>query len=581
MIDQDQFCRKLTQILTPLAFRESAERKDRGSDADISAWYDTPAATVAAARSSVVHGSNLTAQTPPAIRHAGWGKRRLPEGPCPDEDTLFQACSISKAFQSLAVLHFHSEGVIRSLDDPVKTKLGKTAYEIILQNSVRKGVPEELSAQLLDRMTITQLLSHTAGTTASGFLGYPPQSGHVKTSAEVLQGGLGNANSPPVYIHGISGVQSEYSGGGSTILQAMLENIAGELGFPSYASLMKAKVLTPLGMTRSFYCDAAPLQQSEDNFAAAYQNGTYPLENGQSFHVYPEQGAAGLWTTSLDLVKGLVGVAHTAHGTPLAVKLQENPWIKPEVAQEIFKKRPELGHNDNSYYCGFAVEFLDGEDEFTRDKRLVRISHAGGNEGYRCWNAASFPLPGTVEEGDEVVVHAMACMTNSNHGGGVCGPMVSAVSEIVDGPLGAGPPGGPFSDKAPFVALDPGPSAPSAGWEAYEGQWAIENRAQTLEITTGGAGPSVGIVFSHLEGVVLPLVACAARTGPEMLRLRVSSLDVTLDFGNKGGESSLSLCTGGARLKCTRSPGTAASAKGGEARRGEAKACSDMSCFGV
>lgn len=248
---------------------------------------------------------------------------------------------------------------------------------------MRKGVPEELSAQLLDRITINQLLSHTAGTTASGFPGYPPQSGHVKTSAEVLQGGLGDANSPPVYIHWISGVQPEYSGVGSTILQAMLENIAGELGFRSYTSLMKAKVLTPLGMTRSFSCDAAPLQQSEENYATAYQNGTYTLENGQSFHVYPEQGAAGLWTTSLDIVKGLIGVAHTALGTASAVRLQGNPWIKPEVAQEIFKKRPELGYNDDVYYCGFEVEFLGGEDEFPGDERLVRISHAGGNEGYR------------------------------------------------------------------------------------------------------------------------------------------------------------------------------------------------------
>ncbi|KAL1855352.1 hypothetical protein Daus18300_011070 [Diaporthe australafricana] len=353
--------------------------------------------------------------------------------------------------------------IIKSLDDPVKTKLGKTAYDIILRNSVRKGVPEELSAQLLDRITITQLLSHTAGTTASGFPGYPPQSGHVKTSAEVLQGGLGDANSPPVYTHGISGVQPEYSGGGSTILQAMLENIAGELGFPSYASLMKAKVLTPLGMARSFYCDAAPLHESEENYATAYQNGTRPLENGQSFHVYPEQGAAGLWTTSLDLVKGLIGVAHTALGTPSALRLQGNPWIKPDVAQEIFKKRPELGYNNEAYYCGFKVEFLGGEDESPGDERLVRISHAGGNEGYSCWNAASFPLPGTVEEGDEVVIHAMACMTNSNYGGGVCGPMVCAISGLLDSALGAGPPDGPFAGNAPFVALDPSPSAPSAG----------------------------------------------------------------------------------------------------------------------
>jgi CubicO group peptidase (beta-lactamase class C family) len=273
--------------------------------------------------------------------------------------------------------------IIKSLDEPVRTNLGKATYDIILQNAVSRGVPEDVAAQLLDRVTIAQLLSHTAGTTASGFMGYSPQSDHIKTSAEVLRGGLGNANSPPVYVHGIPGLQREYSGGGSTVLQAMLENIAREKGFPSYALLMKENVLDPLGMTRSFYCDAAPLRQSEANYATAYQNGAYPLENRQDFHVYPEQGAAGLWTTSLDLVKGLLGVAHTALGTSSAVKLHGNTWIKPGIAQEIFKKRSDLAHQGDAYYCGFQVEFLDGEGQFARDGKLVRISHAGGNEGYQ------------------------------------------------------------------------------------------------------------------------------------------------------------------------------------------------------
>lgn len=158
-----------------------------------------------------------------------------------------------------------------------------------------------------------------------------------------------------------------------------------------------------------------------------------------------------------------------------------------------------------------------------------------------------------MDAGDEIVIHAMACMTNSDYGGDLCGPMISAISEMLDSPLGAGPPDGPFSSAAPFVALDPTPSAPSpsAGWTAYEGKWEIKKRAQTLEITTG-PGPSVGVEFSHLKGVLLPLLGCAARKGAGMLRLRVSSLDATLDFGNEGGEASLSLCTGGARLECSR-----------------------------
>jgi len=160
-------------------------------------------------------------------------------------------------------------------------------------------------------------------------------------------------------------------------------------------------------------------------------------------------------------------------------------------------------------------------------------------------------LPSRLEVGDEIVIHAMACMTNSNYGGALCGPMICAISELLDSPLGGGPPDGPYSGNAPFVALDPTPSAPSAGWAAYEGQWKIKNRAQTLEIKRG-PGPSVGVEFSHLKGVMLPLVGCAARKSPGMLRLRVSSLNATLDLGKNGSEVSLSVCTGGARLECSR-----------------------------
>lgn len=148
-------------------------------------------------------------------------------------------------------------------------------------------------------------------------------------------------------------------------------------------------------------------------------------------------------------------------------------------------------------------------------------------------------------------MQAMACMTNSDHGGELCGPMVCAISEMLDSPLGAGPPGGPFSGSAPFVGVDARAGAPAAGWAAYEGQWRVKGRAQTLEIRAG-RGQSAGVEFSHLKGVVLPLVGCAARKGAEMLRLRVSSLDATLDFGSRRGEVSLGLCTGGARLECVR-----------------------------
>lgn len=252
MLDQDRFARELSAVLTPLQFRDGGAR----DPVDPAAWYNTPGVAVAAATASASRGLNAC--------HVEWGATRPPGGPRPDANTLFQACSVSKAFQGLAVLHYISEGVISGLGDSVRPYLAETTCRALLDGSVRKENPGELAAQMFERTTVAQLLSHTAGSTASGFVGYPTSSGHTPTMAEVLQGGFGNANSAAVFVHAVPGVQFEYPGGGSTILQAMLENIgASRDGFASFADLMKAKVLEPLGMKRSFYCGGAALPESE------------------------------------------------------------------------------------------------------------------------------------------------------------------------------------------------------------------------------------------------------------------------------------------------------------------------------
>ncbi|KAF3765983.1 hypothetical protein M406DRAFT_68364 [Cryphonectria parasitica EP155] len=545
MIQQTRFAHDLAKLLTPLPCRAPNSTHEAGpSQPDVTSWYNTSGVTVAAATSSAAaHDANIC--------HAEWGARQLPSGPTPDAETLFQACSISKPFQSLAILHYISEGAISSLDDPVKLYLSEATYRTLLDTSIRRGMPEKLAAQMLDRMTITQLLSHTAGTSASGFLGYPETSSRVLSTTEILKGGFGNANSPAVYVHALPGVQFEYSGGGSTILQAMLENIGAGDGFGSFAELMKAKVLEPLGMMRSFYCGGVRLPEDEGNYATGYQNGVHALEAGE-YHVHPEQGAAGLWTTSVDLVKGITGFAHTLLGTASAIKLNGKPWIRPEVAQVILQKRSELGHGETTYYCGFGVAFFDGEDEFARDEHLVRISHAGGNHGYRCWAAAVLPLPDKIDasQKDNIAIHAQAIMTDSNYGGEIVGPLMAAISEMLDSPLG---PGGlaTYGEFTPFIALEEETIAAEPSLDAYEGEWEIKDRSQTLRIVTR---PKPVVIFSHLQDVELPLWAVAARRGPGFVRLRASSLDVVLDFGAKkgDGEASLTLCTAGSRIKCSK-----------------------------
>lgn len=542
MLDQNQFTKTLTKLLTPLPFRVNNEEGD-SSKVDTSAWWNTPAITAAAAISSSTHGTEVC--------HAEWGTRKIPEGPCPDSETLFQAASISKPFQSLAVLHYVSEGVISSLDDAVKNYLSEATYRTLLENSLRKGMPEKLAAQLLDKTTITQLLSHTAGTVVWAYPGYPSPTTRLPSTTEILEGRLGITNTPATYVHTVPGLELRYSGGGSTIIQAMLENIASKHdGSLSFADIMKTKVLEPLGMKRSFYCGGVALPPDEKNYATAYQNGGNSIDLGE-YHIYPEQGAAGLWTTSTDLAIGITGFANAILGTESAIKIGGKPWIRPEVAQEIFNRRPELGHGSDRYYCGFDVQFFDDKDGLSRDTKLVRLSHGGTNNGYMCWTAAVFPLPSKLEEvrkeGD-IRINAQAVMTNSNYGVDPVGPLLYAFSEILDSTF-IGKSTKVFPCGVPFIALDPSPSTPTAGWQAYEGEWELQDRTQTLRLEVN---PEPVVVFSHLDDITLPLWATATRKDPELLILRLGSLSTVLEFRWKKDENevSLTLVTGSLEIKC-------------------------------
>ena len=93
------------------------------------------------------------------------------------------------------------------------------------------------------------------------------------------------------------GKKYEYSGGGITITQLMLTNITGR----DYASFMQEEVLKPLGMNHSSY--QQPSSDTSELATGYYTNGT--SVKGK-YHVYPEQAAAGLWTTPSDLARYII-----------------------------------------------------------------------------------------------------------------------------------------------------------------------------------------------------------------------------------------------------------------------------------
>jgi CubicO group peptidase (beta-lactamase class C family) len=277
-----------------------------------------------------------------------------------DAETLFQAASISKSVTAMAVVRMAQEGRL-GLDQPVNE---------LLQ---RWKLPEN-EFTVARKVTVRDLLSHTAGVTVSGFPGYPVGS-PLPSLVEILDG-KAPANTPAIRVDVAPGSTYRYSGGGYTVLRLMLEDISGQ----TFNELMQKTVLEPLGMTHSTFLQPLPPDLAKRGAPAIDGQGrTVP----GGWNVYPELAPDGLWTTPTDLAKFAIELWRALRGASRRVLDQKS-------AKEMMTVRLE------HYALGLQV---NGEG------RGVRFRHDGGNRGYRC-RLVFFP-----EIGDGVAI-----MTNGGKG---------------------------------------------------------------------------------------------------------------------------------------------------------------------
>ncbi len=265
--------------------------------------------------------------------------------------TRFQACSISKPVTVLAMLRLVEQGRL-DLDADVNDRL----------KSWR--VPANGGWQ--PRVTLRHLASHSAGLTAHGFPGYP-RGTTVPNLVEVLSG-ISPANTEGVRVDIVPGVQFRYSGGGTTVMQLLLED---STGMP-IADLLRELVLEPLAMEHSGYEQPLP-QAWHDDAATAHDIDGRPIEG--EWHVYPEQGAAGLWTTPSDLASFAMAIQDAAAGNDGAL-------ISAGMAEQMLTPQtpPAPGAERigglNAVGLGPFVRWVDG--------RTTYFGHSGSNEGFRC-----------------------------------------------------------------------------------------------------------------------------------------------------------------------------------------------------
>jgi CubicO group peptidase (beta-lactamase class C family) len=208
------------------------------------------------------------------VRHGGMARA----GHAVDDETLFQVASCSKTVASLAVLTLVRDGRL-ALDAPVNRYLKSW----------------QLPGLRGDTATVAALMSHTAGTSVHGFGGYGP-SEDLPDLFEIL-GGRTPANSGAVRAGPRLFGGFRYSGGGTMVLQALIEDVTGE-PFSAYTS---RAVLRPVGASRATFAITP-----QAAFAYGFYESGLPVEGG--FRRHPESAAAGLWATASDLANILQAV---------------------------------------------------------------------------------------------------------------------------------------------------------------------------------------------------------------------------------------------------------------------------------
>jgi CubicO group peptidase (beta-lactamase class C family) len=289
-------------------------------------------------------------------------------------ETLFQAGSISKPIAAVAALRLVDTGTLdlnRNVNDYLKSwRLPDNEFTAI------------------HKVTVRNILNHTAGLTVWGFPGYS-RDAKIPSTVEVLDG---MGNTPAIRVWKQPDLSWRYSGGGYTILQLLLSDQTGK----PFAALMHDSVLKPLQMNQSTY--EQPLPEALRSMAASgYDTSGKKVEG--DWHVYPEMAAAGLWTTPRDLAKYVIAIQSANLGRARFL-------VSPQLLQTM------LTPGMNNHGLGPVI---------TEDR--LRFGHGGADDGFQA------EVTGFLDGRGGVVV-----MTNSDNGGRLARELILTLAKLYGWP---------------------------------------------------------------------------------------------------------------------------------------------------
>lgn len=289
-------------------------------------------------------------------------------------ETRFQIGSVSKSLTAWAVMTLAAGGRVE-LDAPVDRYLRRWHLP---KSDFDNG-----------KVTVRRVLDHTAGLSVRGYHGVFRPGETLPTLEESLSGYSGSDGGLRVTQE--PGAAFEYSSGGYTLLQLLIEDISAE----PFAAYMRSTIFEPLGMTNSTYRWTPKLAAT---VATPYSASGTPYPHFQ----FVEQGSGGLYTTGADLARFVAAAMPEKGGLAAGRGL-----LKPATVHQMLSPS---GGTDGRFGLGYKM--------FPVSKDVRLVTHDGANEG---WRAMFLMEP---QKGDGIVV-----LTNSDVGGKIVAPIVCAWSE--------------------------------------------------------------------------------------------------------------------------------------------------------
>lgn len=256
--------------------------------------------------------------------------------------TLFEPGSISKSVNALGVMKLYEQ---KKLDLFTDINQYLTTWKFPY-DSVSKG----------KKITLAQLLSHSAGLSIHGFGFTSYRAGdRLPTIPQILDG------EKPSFTGAVRSIEEpgkkfRYSGGGTMISQLIQMDITGQ----PYDYFMQQSVLAPLKMINSFFTQPPP-DSLYSKLATGYTSVYDGKEVNGKFPVQPQQAAAGLWTTATDLASMIIGIQ-------LSLRGDRDAFLEKNTAQLMMTP-----YNDELSAFGFFIESKNSVKYF---------HHAAGNPGF-------------------------------------------------------------------------------------------------------------------------------------------------------------------------------------------------------